>query len=261
MTNLQPKTRTVTLNGQIFEYVLSGKSTPIIVFLNGFKMPLSNWRKLYPEIEKEGTVFAYNRHGIGNTSKASCPQTGQEVVETLRELLTTLELFPPYTLIAHSIGGIFANLYARLYPSEVSAVIFVDATHPDEPRRQSDIKLPLILRAMSDGLKPIEYLFDKYKNSEIESASETMQQIEKAGDFPPIPLSVITGNKKIPFMPEASFSLHLQCQKELLELSPNSKQFVANQSSHFPHLSEPEMVLAAINETIAQTTMMTINSK
>jgi len=242
--------KTITVNGVTTEYSLSGEGGQVVILLNGFRMPMVSWDSLYPAIQKHGRIFAYNRHGVGKTSKATSPQTGEEVIRSLENVLKALNLSPPYILVAHSLGGIFANLYARSKPDDVAAVVFVDAAHPDEKRRQENFKPPRFLLFITDVLKAIETRFDKYKHSEDDCVAETVRQIEAAGDFPPIPVAVVTGGKKMPLVPEACFAIHRQCQNELTALSPHSIQIIANNSGHFPQITEPEIVVHAIEEIV-----------
>lgn len=218
---------------------------------------MSSWARLYPEIQKNGRIFAYNRHGVGRTSKASCPQTGEEIIRSLEDILQALNLSPPYILIGHSLGGLFANLYARAKPQKVIAVVLVDAPHPDEIKRQKEFRPPWLIRVINCALKTIEVRFDPYRHSEDECVFDTLRQIEAAESFPPIPLAIITGGKKMPFVPEASFSLHVQCQKDLTALSPNSVHIMAEKSGHFPQITEPELVLHAIREIVDPITQPT----
>jgi len=252
MKNFLPIREIIKFNGNSFEHTLSGDNGPVIILLNGFRMPLSSWEELYPDIQKNGRIFTYNRYGVGKTSKASCPQTGEEVVRSLEKVLKALDLQPPYILVAHSLGGIYANLYARLKPDEVLGVVFVDAAHPEEKQRQEEFKPPVFFRLIAGILKTIDIFFDKYQHSEDECLGETILQIEAAGDFPPIPIAVVTGGKRMPLMPQASFDVHLQCQKDLVALSPNSNQFVAEKSGHFPQITEPKIVNNAIKYVVSQ---------
>jgi pimeloyl-ACP methyl ester carboxylesterase len=244
------KYQTVELNDVIIEYSLKGKSNRSIVFVNGFRIPLQNWDRLYPEIENFGKTLVYNRLGTGNSSKATSDQTGRIVVETLRALLKAINHSPPYILVGHSLGGIFINLYARLYPEEVGAIVFVDASHPDEPKKQSEFQKQTFWHTMNNGLKSVERVFDKYKYSEDEKIDETINQITNAGNFPQIPVAVVSGTQKMPFVPKRNFEIHLQCQKELVALTSNSKVYIAEQSGHFPQRTEPEIVLRAIQEIV-----------
>ena len=214
-------------------------------------MPMTSWESLFPEIEKLGRIFTYNRLGVGKSSKASVIQTGESVIDLLKEILSELNVSPPYVLVAHSIGGLFANLFARLRPEEVSSVVFVDAAHPDEKELQSEFKPPFILHKMNEGVKSIERIFDRYKYSEDEQVTKTIQQISEAGKFPPIPIAVVSGTKKMPLVPKESFRIHLQCQNRLLALSPNSRHYIAENSGHFPQITEPSLVISAIKEVVS----------
>src|SRR5690606_9381332 len=53
---------------------------------------------------------------------------GAATIEELRGLAAALGLAPPWILVAHSMGGLYANLHARLFPDEVAGVVLVDAT-------------------------------------------------------------------------------------------------------------------------------------
>ncbi|MFO7585370.1 MAG: alpha/beta hydrolase [Anaerolineales bacterium] len=244
------KNQTIKLSDFIIEYSLKGESNTSIVLINGFRMPLDSWNMLYPDIEKLGKVFAYNRLGVGNSSKAMSDQTGSTVVETLRNLLKAVDLAPPYVLVGHSLGGIFTNLYARMVPEEVSGIVLVDAAHPDEPKKQNELQQHNFVSAINNWLKSIECIFDKYKYSEYEKIDETINQLNNARGFPQVPLVVVSGTKKMPFVPEKNFEVHLQFQKELAALSSNSKHYIAEGSGHFPQITEPEIVLAAIKDVV-----------
>ncbi len=247
------KNLTIRLNDLLIEYSLKGEGNTSIVFLNGFRMSLDSWNRLYPGVEKLGRVFAYNRFGAGYSSKAMTDQTGTTVVETLRDLLKAVELTSPYVLVGHSLGGIFTNLYARMYPEEVSGIVLVEAAHPDEPKKQKEVQQPNFVMAINNWLKSIEGKFDQYKYSEESKIDVTINQVKSAGSFPQIPLAVVTGTKKMPFVPENNFELHLQFQIELLTLSLNSKHYTAEGSGHFPQITEPEIVLAAIKDVVELT--------
>jgi pimeloyl-ACP methyl ester carboxylesterase len=146
-------------------------------------MPMISWNNIYPEIQRYGRVFSYNRHGIGKTSKAPCPRADEEIIKSLERVLRALSLPPPYVLVAHPLRGILVNLQARTRPTDVSAVV--------------------------------------------------------------------TDGKKMLFAPQASFKAHFQCQKELIGLSPNSVQIIAENSGHFPQITEPQTVIQAITKIVS----------
>lgn len=235
------------------EYQVLGNNGQTLVFLNGFRMPFDSWSKVYPELTKKHRILLFNRQGVGKSPKADKAQVGAVVIETLQTLLAALNLNPPYVLVAHSLGGLFANLYARLYPTHVSGLVFVEASHPLEIAEQRALQPPFLVRAFNDGLKSVEKWFDPFKFSEDECIEETLNQLENAGAFPQIPMAVVSGTQKLPMVPEKSLEIHLHYQSKLLELSPFARHYPCEKSSHFPQITEPQKVVSAIEVVLEET--------
>ncbi|WP_207429435.1 alpha/beta fold hydrolase [Pedobacter sp. SYSU D00535] len=241
---------TIVKNGLTIEYSLVGSGNPALVFFNGFRMPLDSWDPVVKQLSHSHTTLLFNRFGIGKTSRIDLPHTGSRVLSLVQDLLETLAIEPPYILVAHSLGGLFANLFARIHPTEVAGIVFVDSTHPEEKTAQTALKPPALITRAVEGLKRVEKLFDPYKYSEDEHYEDTIAEIDKSSPFPAIPITVVTGTKKLPFVPQRSFQIHLHYQEKLLELSPYSKQIRANNSGHFPQITEPNLVKVAIEEML-----------
>jgi len=172
-------------------------------------------------------------------------QDGQIIVRRLRKLLLKLKRQPPYILVSHSLGGLYANLYARLYPNEVAGILFVEAGHPDEDIENRKQKKG-VARLSENILSRFSGSFKEDETSEYHGAAATVEQIQQAGPFPEIPLAVVTGAKKMPFVPREMFELHQEKQLDLVRLSLNAIHVVAQKSDHMPQISEPEVVLNAL---------------
>jgi Predicted hydrolases or acyltransferases (alpha/beta hydrolase superfamily) len=82
--------------------VLVRNGPQVVVFENGLGAKLGNWDKVFPEISKNTTAFAYNRPGYGDSDPATTPRDGEHIVEELRALLKSKGLRPPYVLVGHS---------------------------------------------------------------------------------------------------------------------------------------------------------------
>lgn len=236
-----------------FEYHKAGADGENIVFLNGFRMQFKTWNLVYPSFTSDNSVLLFNRRGVGASSKATAAQDGYTVISEMRSLFSGLEQDPPYIFVAHSLGGLFAILYACTYPREVAGIVFVDSPHPDEVAKQQSSKPPLIISSINSGLKTIEKLFHRFKYSEDECIEETISQIRNASHFPEIPIAVVSGTKKMPLVPRTAFRLHQQYQKKLLSLSLRSKHHVCQNSGHFPQITEPTKVIAAIRDILSGT--------
>jgi len=234
------------------EHQRIGDGPSNIVFLNGFRMRFQTWKEIYSDLVSDSSVLLFNRRGVGASSKATKAQDGTTVVNEMRSLFSHSRMNPPYVLVAHSLGGIFANLYARVHPTEVAGVVFVDAPHPLEVAEQKKNKPPLIINVANRALKTVEKLFDTFKYSEDECIEETIAQINAAGKFPDIPISVVTGTKRMPLVPAQAFEIHQQYQTELLSLSSKSTHRLCHKSGHFPQITEPRKVVEAIQVVLSE---------
>lgn len=68
--------------------------------------------------------------GYGYSDMNASERTNKNISEELHEVLTKINVKQPYVLAGHSISGFYTLDYANRYPTEVSAVIGIDATIP-----------------------------------------------------------------------------------------------------------------------------------
>ena len=233
-------------------YMLSGSGRPHILLFNGAGVSLQGWEALYPAIEQIGTVFGWNRFGMQGSDAAHERQSGTVVIGSLRELLGYAGLEPPYLLVAHSLGGLYANLFARLYPKETAGVLFLEATHPDdqEALRKHESHL---LRALAKVLTLPQVFFKPNVQTELASVEDTVREIAAAGDFPPVPVRVVTGGltPRTWMMSPGAVGARRANQQALARLSPRGEQVIAQKSGHFPQMTEPGLVLRVLAELAA----------
>ena len=233
-------------------FILSGSGQPTILLFNGAGVSLAGWTPLYPAIESLGTVFAWNRFGLQGSDEPRSRQSGTVVLGSLRELLGYAGLEPPYVLVAHSLGGLYANLYARLHPKEVAGVLFLESTHPQDHELLQKHEEQLV-RSLEKVTALPQLLFRANVAAELASVEDTVREIESAGEFPDVPVRVVTGGltpKGFMLSPGAVAEKRMH-QQELARLSPRGQQVIAQQSGHFPQLAEPELVLRALRQVIA----------
>jgi pimeloyl-ACP methyl ester carboxylesterase len=76
-------------------------------------------------------VCTYGRAGLGWSERGPKPRTAANIVAELRALLAGAGVGPPYVLVGHSAGGLYALLLAHTYPDEVAGMVLVDAAHED----------------------------------------------------------------------------------------------------------------------------------
>ncbi|UJF33356.1 alpha/beta fold hydrolase [Paenibacillus hexagrammi] len=188
------KKKITTANG-IFEYSLSVKEQPAIILINGGGGPIEGWYKVFHELAKENTVMAYNRLGIGGSSKPESPQHGGAIINSLKQLLDDIGLTPPYLLVGHSLGGLYANLFARMFPDQVSGIVLLEASHPQDLKINDT--LPPQIRLLNRFLRIFDTFSPSRQWSETHYVAQTATQIEEAGPFPNKPLMVVSGTKNL----------------------------------------------------------------
>lgn len=242
--------KVIQLSGGRIEYAHSGEGSPALIFINGGSGPIEGWYKVFHELSGETAVFAYNRFGVGKSGKPSSPQHGQAVLDTLIELLHQTGVRPPYILVGHSLGGLYANLFARQHPKDISGVVLLEASHPQD-LRINDAHNGFI-RGINGLLRKFDSLSASKKWNEVHYVEETVRQIGQAGPFPDVPLVVVAGAKKPPMMPEHAYRLRTVHQEDFLQLSKQSRLITASRSGHFPQLSEPQIVVQAVQECLSQ---------
>ncbi|MFR9804483.1 alpha/beta fold hydrolase [Pseudonocardia sp. RS010] len=77
------------------------------------------------------TSVLYDRLGTGWSDVVDLPRPGSRVTDDLRELLEAIGLPGPYVLVGHSLGGLYARLFAKRFPDDVAGLVLLDPTHED----------------------------------------------------------------------------------------------------------------------------------
>lgn len=158
----------ISKNGKDFEYAVMGTKNPAIILINGAGGPMEGWIKVWGKLGHDNVVFAYNRLGIGKSSKPKEPQTGSVMVRDLKELLLSLKIEPPYLIVGHSLGGFVAHIFALTYPEDVSGILFLESsTIQDVLTDRKKVKV----KGQSDF-------------SEVSYVLSTVNQIQELGVFP-----------------------------------------------------------------------------
>jgi pimeloyl-ACP methyl ester carboxylesterase len=246
-----PRRQALQAGARRIEYVLSGAGSPAVVLFSGAGVTLEGWAPLYPDIERIARVLAWNRPGAGRSSRARRPQDAIAVLQDLRVLLEAVDLAPPYVLVAHSLGGLHAQLFARRHPREVAGVVLLESLHAED-RESVKGHRKRLTAALSRQLEvPAEQLVANL-GDETAQVDASAAEVDGAGSFPPVPLVVVTGAKAPPrwLVADAAVRRKRTRQKQLATLSPLGMHVVARRSGHFPQLTQPRLVLDAIRSVV-----------
>jgi pimeloyl-ACP methyl ester carboxylesterase len=242
-----PGVKSVQIGQRQIEFALERQqsSKPTVIFENGLGSSLQVWSDVFPVIAATHNVFTYNRPGYGNSEESPTPRDAQHIVAELRENLLNLSLPPPYILVGHSAGGLYMQYFARRYPHEVTALILVDSTHPQQLKGQG---------AFENWPSWYRLFFNLFASS---TTQQELAMINLSGEqvlAEPVDLAkpVILLSALEP-MQESSPLADDANQKriDLLNLYPGARQIWV-ESGHMIPLEAPQTVIDAVN-SICQT--------
>ncbi|MBL1321609.1 MAG: alpha/beta hydrolase [Methylophaga sp.] len=246
-----------------------GKGKPIVIMDVGLGDDSSDWQSLLEQSAKITRTCIYDRAGYGWSDYGPRPRNSRRIAYELGQLLHQANVPPPYILVGHSFGGFNLRLFANFYPKLVAGMILIDASHELQYDRLN-IKLPApykgrrnIIVTQSAKKSPTpdgkhQVLRDhayRAASQEIAGLYQSSRQVQLNGSIPTVPLIVISrgmpeweGNERL----RRREKIWIELQQDLTRLSPYSQHLFANQSGHdIPH-DQPEIILDAISDVIAQ---------
>ena len=118
----------IDIGGRRINMHCAGAGSPTVVLMAGLFSWSVVWYKTQPVIAQKTRVCAFDRAAYGFSDPASRPQTISEVVEDLHKALQAGSIAGPYVLVAHSLGGVEARVYAQRWPQEVVGMVLVDTS-------------------------------------------------------------------------------------------------------------------------------------
>ena len=277
-----------------------GQGSPSVILDSGLGVPAVGWKHVQVEVAKFTRVCSYDRAGYGWSSVGAFSRTSSEIVKELHALLEAAGEKGPHVLVGHSFGGYNVRVYNGQYPGEVAGMVLVDASQEDQVSRMP-AALQEFMKKEEEGLKRQKLLapllirigFARFSQrgetqgpgitkefgdemlylqlqtkfidaaiSEMESFSESANEVRAAGNLGDKPLIVLTAGKEtaetdlpkgIPKKDMEEF--HDIWMKELqvkeAHLSTRGKQIIVPDSDHMIPFERPDAIVAAIREVCA----------
>lgn len=215
-----------------------GEGTPTVIFESGLGDDNSVWTTVQPEISKYTRTFSYSRAGLIDSDTGVLPRTSLKQVQSLHSLLNKENINGPYIIVAHSIAGYNARLFAGMYPKEVCGIIFVDCSHENQFEDRMNCSSSEEIEKVKIQLADAEQTLD-----ELLISANQVKEIRKKDSLRNIPIVVITAGHegdKSSVISEETWSKY---QKDLLSLSDYSKHIFLEDSSHYIQIDKPQVLI------------------
>jgi pimeloyl-ACP methyl ester carboxylesterase len=126
--------RIIELNGRHIHLYCTGPVTigqPTIVLEAGLGEASLTWAGIQPALAATHRVCAYDRPGYGWSAAQAHPPTAAGTADQLYALLAAAGEPGPYVLVAHSLGGVYARVFAQRYPDAVAGLVLLDPSHEE----------------------------------------------------------------------------------------------------------------------------------
>ncbi|HEY3779343.1 MAG TPA: alpha/beta hydrolase [Rhizomicrobium sp.] len=120
--------------GRRMNIVCIGHGTPTVVFDYGLGSHMLHWQKIQRPISAITKACFYDRAGYGFSDPARMPMTADNVTNDLHDLLRNAGIAGPIVLVGHSLGGLYATLYADKFPSRVAGLVLIDPSFAGQDR-------------------------------------------------------------------------------------------------------------------------------
>lgn len=108
---------------------------PTVVFEGGLADDVRGWHGVMSRLGTTDRGCAYDRAGTGRSEPAPTPRTTEDQVEDLAKLLKVAEIRRPIILVAWSLGGWNAMVYADRHPEDVAGLVLIDVRPPTASAR------------------------------------------------------------------------------------------------------------------------------
>jgi len=137
---ITPYGELVPVDGKEMNVVVSGSGADTIVLLPGLgtAAPGLDFGPLVSELDDTHRVVAVEPFGSGLSDQTDSPRTAENIAGEVHEALGQLGI-DRYALMGHSISGVYALEYSRLFASEVTAFIGIDSSVPDQPGAEDPV--------------------------------------------------------------------------------------------------------------------------
>jgi len=254
----------------------TGQGGPTVVLAAGLGGTSLEWARVQPLLAGFVRVCSFDRAGYGWSDRRPTPRTALASVVELELLLRDASVPAPYVLVGHSFGGLTVRLYASRNPERVAGMILIDSTHEDQFRRFDEAgfttaaprsagfvisnletipdNLPHSLRTLAQqmALSPptVMTLYSELRHMRV--SVEQIRQWQRSHDIPTTVVAHDSLRKARTAQQKGRARVWLNLQKQLSERTPEGKLVIANQSGHHVHLDEPDLVVDAIRDTIAE---------
>jgi pimeloyl-ACP methyl ester carboxylesterase len=250
-------TNTVEVDGRRLGLTCLGRGSPTVVLIGGMISPADRvWPATVAALSPLTRVCVFDRAGLGASDpQPRSPQTAADVVADLHAALAAAGEAGPFVPVGFSVGGLFAQLFARTYPDDLAGLVLVEGRPPGW--NVVDLALTSMSAAEREGLRDIVTARDPEQPASPIDALISEAQVLAAPSPPSVPTVMIVAGKA-ELLPvegiatvgdlEGAARLYLAEAGQARDLG--ARVVVAEESGHLVPFEQPEVMIAAIADVV-----------
>ena len=112
--------------GRHLNMVCMGEGAPAVIFENGLGGTILDWRRVQVPVSAFTKACTYDRAVMGYSDPSGKEMTADNITDDLHALVLRSGIVGSIVIVGHSIGGLYATLYADKFRASVAGLVLVD---------------------------------------------------------------------------------------------------------------------------------------
>jgi pimeloyl-ACP methyl ester carboxylesterase len=273
----------IELHGCRAVYRIAGNGPPVVL-VHGMLNSSSHWQSVALDLADRYTVIAPDLIGHGDSAAPRGDYSLGAHAASIRDLLSALGV-ERATIVGHSLGGGVAMQFFYQFPARVQRLVLVSsgglghevspmlrtaalpgmsaalslAAHPrllgavwsaGTRLRRAGVRQGAYVQAVARALRPLERpqareAFLQTLRAVIDVRGQRVSATDRLYLLESMPTMIVWG--------ERDNTIPLEHGRRAHETTPNSRFRTLARAAHFPHLEEPEALVAVLREFLEET--------
>lgn len=221
-----------------------GSGSPTVVLDAGLGTGASNWGFVPDRVAARTRVCTWDRPGIGGSDPIG-RHTFAGAARHLRATLAAAGEAPPFVVVGHSLGGVYARVFAATFRPEIAGVVLVDPYLPDLRPVEHVAIDPALREAWLAGMRATNAQVAAVEDLDWDASYRELADASVDG----LPLELLFVDQRFrwegPYDP-AEAELIAAWRRLIGGLSTEMNLTIAADSTHMIQFDRPDLVVEAI---------------